>query len=83
MTIVALMRRLRDEFTAMPGLRLTEAQVQRLCDVSAARSASALRALVTAGFLHALDGIYRRADVAIGPGTPPISPPVEPPRVTP
>lgn len=58
------MRRLRDEFTAMPGLRLSEAQVQRLCDVSAPTSASALRALVSAGFLRELDdGSYRRTDV--------------------
>jgi nucleotide-binding universal stress UspA family protein len=65
MTVVALIRRLRDEFTAMPGLRLTEAQVERLCDVSAATGASALRALVSAGFLRTLeDGSYRRADLA-------------------
>ena len=65
MTTVALIRRLRDEFTAMPGLRLTEAQVQRLCDVNTATSASALRALVSAGFLRPLeDGSYRRADLA-------------------
>lgn len=48
----------------MPGLRLTEEQVQRLCDVSASTSASALRALVSAGFLHSADdGGYHRADV--------------------
>ena len=53
----------------MPGLRLTERQVQRLCDVSAPASASALRALVSAGFLRALeDGSYQRADIAIGSG---------------
>jgi nucleotide-binding universal stress UspA family protein len=64
MTSVALIRRLRDEFTAMPGLRLTEAQVRRLCDVNAITSASALRALVSAGFLQPLeDGSYRRADL--------------------
>jgi nucleotide-binding universal stress UspA family protein len=65
MTVVALIRRLRDEYTAMPGLCLTEAQVQRLCDVSVATSASALRALVSAGFLRPLEGgSYRRADLA-------------------
>jgi nucleotide-binding universal stress UspA family protein len=52
MTVVGLIRRLRDEFTAMPGLRLTERQVQRLCDVSASTSASAFRALVSVGFLR-------------------------------
>jgi nucleotide-binding universal stress UspA family protein len=66
MTVVALIRRLRDEFTAMPGLRLREEQVQRLCGVSVSASASALRALASAGFLRALDdGSYRRADMAI------------------
>ena len=54
---------------AMPGLRLTEPQVQRLCDVSASTGASALRALVSAGFLRALDdGSYRRADVETSSG---------------
>jgi nucleotide-binding universal stress UspA family protein len=74
MTTVALIRRLRDEFTAMPGLRLTEAQVHRLCDVNAATSASALRALVSAGFLRPLeDGSYRRADIAPDIGSQPSS----------
>ena len=51
----------------MPGLRLSEKHVQRLYDVSASTSASALRALVSAGFLRALeDGSYRRADVPYG-----------------
>jgi nucleotide-binding universal stress UspA family protein len=80
MTTVALIRRLRDEFTAMPGLRLTEAQVQRLCDVNAPTSASALRGLVSAGFLQPLeDGTYRRADVAPDFGSNAPSDAVEPP----
>jgi len=63
MTVVSLIRRLRDEFTEMPGLGLSEEQVQRLCGVSASTAASALRALVSAGFLRPLeDGSYRRAD---------------------
>ena len=54
----------------MPGLRLTEVQVQRLCDVTAPASASALRALVSTGFLRALeDRSYQRADIAIDSGT--------------
>lgn len=62
---MSVIARLRDEYTAMPGLRLTEEQVQRLCDVNASTSASALRALVSAGFLQSIeDGSYRRADVA-------------------
>ena len=48
----------------MPGLRLNEAQVQRLYDVGASASASALRVLKSAGFLRALeDGSYRRIDM--------------------
>jgi hypothetical protein len=65
MTVVALIRRLRDEFTAMPGLRLTEAQVQRLCNATASTCVSALRTLTIAGFLRPLgDGTYGRADMA-------------------
>lgn len=64
MAIAALIRRLRDEFTSMPGLRLTEAQVQRLCTVDAATCASALRALVSAGFLKSPEGgAYQRSDL--------------------
>src|SRR5688500_4713031 len=64
MTVMRVIGRLRDEYTSMPGLRLTEEQVQRLCGVSASTSASALRALVSAGFLQPVeDGAYRRADV--------------------
>ena len=52
----------------MPGLRLTEEQVQRLCGVSATTSASALRALVSAGVLDPIEhGRYRRADVEVAP----------------
>src|SRR5690349_21111896 len=80
MNIVSLIRRLRDAFTAMPGLRLSEAQAQRLCDVNASTCASALRALVSAGFLRALeDGSYRRADVEVGVNTRSTSDAVEPP----
>ena len=55
---------LRYEFTTMPGLGLTEPQVGRLCTADASTSASALRALVSAGFLRAMpDGTYRRTDL--------------------
>lgn len=51
----------------MPGLRLTEPQVERLCTAHARTSASALRALVSAGFLRAMsDGSYGRTDVFVG-----------------
>jgi nucleotide-binding universal stress UspA family protein len=67
MRVIELIRRLRDEFTTMPGLRLTEPQVGRLCTADASTSASALRALVSAGFLRAMpDGTYRRTDLGTG-----------------
>ena len=76
MRVIQLIRRLRDEFTAMPGLRLTAAQTERLGDVEASTAASALHALVSAGFLTALpDGSYGRTDVAPTARTvPPIGP---------
>jgi hypothetical protein len=72
MRIINLIRRLRDEFTALPGLRLTEAQVERMFTADAATSASALRALVSAGLLSPLpDGSYGRTDlVRSTPGDP-------------
>ena len=67
MAAVDLIRRLRKEFSEMPGLRLTEAQVERLCTADALTSASALRALVSAGFLRPMaDGSYGRTDVFAG-----------------
>ena len=64
MSVVRLIHRLRDEFTAMPGLCLTEAQVQRLCTTDASTATSALRALVSAGFLTMMqDGAYARTDI--------------------
>jgi len=67
MRVIDLIRRLRDEFTAMPGLRLTTAQVERLCTADASTSASALHTLVSAGFLRPMpDGSYGRTDLATG-----------------
>ena len=64
----------------MPGLRLTEEQVQRLCDVSASASAAALRALVSAKFLRPLTGgTYARADMATHFGTNAPSDAMDPP----
>ena len=51
----------------MPGLRLTKAQVERLCTADGFTSASALRALVSAGFLTPMaDGSYGRTDIVAG-----------------
>jgi hypothetical protein len=67
MSIITLIRRLRDEFTALPGLRLTTVQVQRLCSADASTSASALRALVSTRFLIPMaDGSYARTDLLTG-----------------
>ena len=52
---VGLIRRLRDEFTDMPALCLTEAQARRLFSVDASTCAAALRALVMTGFSRTLD----------------------------
>lgn len=72
MRVIDVIPRLRDEFTAMPRLRLTEPQVQRLCTADASTSASALRALVSSGFLKPMeDGRYGRTDlVASAPSDP-------------
>jgi len=70
MGVVQLIQRLRDEFTAMPGLQLTEAQVQRLCTSDAATASSALRALASAGFLTVMDGAYARTDIFRGRAQP-------------
>jgi len=64
MRVIDLVRRLRDEFTAMPGIRLTEPQVERLCTAEPSTSAAALEALVGEGFLSPTpDGRYGRADL--------------------
>jgi hypothetical protein len=51
----------------MPGLRLTKPQIERLCNADALTAASALRVLVSAGFLGLTpDGRYGRTDVLTG-----------------
>jgi nucleotide-binding universal stress UspA family protein len=82
MRVIDLIQRLRDEYTEMPGLRLTTAQVERLGDCDASTSVSALHALVSAGFLKPLpDGHFGRADlVSHAPGNPSID---QGPAVTP
>ena len=64
MGTVNVIRRLRDEFSALPGLRLTQAQVERLCAADESTVASALCALVSADFLTTLaDGSFGRTDI--------------------
>jgi nucleotide-binding universal stress UspA family protein len=73
MRVIDLIRRLRDEYTSLPGLRLTEWQVERLFTVDAPTSAAALHALVSAGFLRPLkNGGYGRSDVALDAASEPL-----------
>jgi hypothetical protein len=51
MTVTAAAQRLRAEFIEMPGLRLTERQIQRLCGIDQTICSEALSVLVTAKFL--------------------------------
>jgi hypothetical protein len=57
----SLINRIRGEFLEMPGLRLTLAQAQRLCDVERTLCQRVLGALVETGFLCLkTDGTYTR-----------------------
>jgi hypothetical protein len=55
-----VLARLRAEYLEMPGMRLTAAQVQRLCGVERASCQWALDRLVAAKFLCVKDGGYAR-----------------------
>jgi hypothetical protein len=57
----AMMNRIRAEYLEMPGLRLTFAQVQRLCGVEPGVCEKVLDALVSENFLCIkADGAYAR-----------------------
>lgn len=56
------LRRLRDEFVAMPGLCLTAAQAGRLVSVRESKARALLDALVAEGLLvRHISGLYKRA----------------------
>lgn len=60
-TIDDVVNRLRAEFLEMPGLRLTGAQLQRLCGVEKTLCQLGLDSLVEAKFLYMKsDGVYAR-----------------------
>ena len=60
-TIDDVVNRLRAEFLEMPGLRLTSAQVQRLCGVEKTLCQRGLDSLVETKFLSVKpDGAYGR-----------------------
>ena len=58
-----VLRRVRGEYTEMPGLRLTAAQAQRLWGLDQAACDALLAALVDAKFLfRTRDGAFMRFD---------------------
>lgn len=70
--------RVRSEYAALPGLRLTAAQVHRILALDDAQVRQLLSQLVETGFLVELaDGVFMRRDVAPGP----IDSPDEAPRI--
>ena len=58
--MIEALGRIEREFAAMPGLRLTALQINRLCDLPQEVCKSALDALTRAGFLHLSDGTFLR-----------------------
>jgi hypothetical protein len=61
-SVITLIDRLRSEYAELPSLRLTSAQVQRLCGVDdVLLCESVLRAMVEVGLLvQNADGLYMR-----------------------
>lgn len=58
----------KSEYAALPGLRLTAAQVHRIVALDDAQVRQLLGQLVEAGFLVELaDGVFMRRDVYPGP----------------
>jgi hypothetical protein len=61
-----VLRRIQGEYLEMPGLRLTEAQAQRLWGLDRDMCAALLAALVEAKFLlQTRDGAYIRSDAML------------------
>jgi hypothetical protein len=56
--VIEALSRIETEFTALPGLRLTFAQVNRLCNVPTDVCESALDALTRCGFLTLSGGSF-------------------------
>jgi hypothetical protein len=68
----ALVRRVREEFMEMPGLRLTHAQAQRLWGLDSGTCAKLLDVLVSVNFLALnADGRYTRVYDGADPAMPP------------
>jgi hypothetical protein len=58
--VLAAVSRIEHEYAALPGLKLTAAQINRLCDLPREVCETALRVLTHSGFLQAADGAFLR-----------------------
>jgi hypothetical protein len=58
--IIEALSRIETEFAAMPGLKLTAAQVNRLCNMPTDVCESALQVLTRSGFLQVSGGTFLR-----------------------
>ncbi len=58
--VVEAVTRIEREYTAMPGLRLTVSQLNRLCNMPEDVCETALHALIRAGYLKVPDGAFFR-----------------------
>jgi hypothetical protein len=69
-SVIPLIDRLRSEYAELPSLRLTSAQVRRLCGVNdALLCESVLRAMVEIGFLaRNAEGLFIRGQSERGSG---------------
>ena len=58
--VIEAVTRIEREYTAMPGLRLTALQLNRLCNMPEDVCETALHALIRVGYLKVLDGAFFR-----------------------
>jgi hypothetical protein len=58
--VLKALSRIELEYAALPGLRLTASQINRLCNLPEDVCESALVALTKAGFLQVADGVFLR-----------------------
>jgi hypothetical protein len=58
--VIEALSRIETEFAAMPGLRLTAAQVNRLCNMPTEVCESALQVLTRSGFLQVSGNAFLR-----------------------
>ena len=58
--VIDALTRIKSEFEEMPGLKLTAAQVNRLCNIPKDVCESALQALTRSGFLQESGDMFLR-----------------------